>query len=181
MNILEKIKNGFTFFDGGTGTVLQKKGLQAGELPEEWNLTHREDITELHLAYINAGCHIINTNTFGANILKFSREHLEEIISAAVENALEAKKRSGREDVWIALDIGPSGKLLKPYGNLDFEDAVAVFAETVKRYGSICSARSLKAQVGPCQSSNIFIFSPSLAIGAGLSLSKLPVYAPFTQ
>lgn len=132
MNILEKIKNGFTFFDGGTGTVLQKKGLQAGELPEEWNLTHREDITELHLAYINAGCHIINTNTFGANILKFSREHLEEIISAAVENALEAKKRSGREDVWIALDIGPSGKLLKPYGNLDFEDAVAVFAETVK-------------------------------------------------
>ena len=132
MTILEKIKNGFTYFDGGTGTVLQKKGLVAGELPEEWNLTHPEEIVQLHLDYINAGSHIINTNTFGANILKFSKEKLEQIITAAVENALEAKRRSGREDVWIALDIGPSGKLLKPYGTLDFEDAVSVFAETVR-------------------------------------------------
>lgn len=132
MNILEKIRNGFTYFDGGTGTVLQKKGLMPGELPEEWNLTHREEIIDLHLSYINAGSHIINTNTFGANILKFERNHLEEIITAAVENALEAKRRSGRSDVWIALDIGPSGKLLAPYGTLDFEDAVSVFAETVK-------------------------------------------------
>ncbi len=132
MNILEKIRSGFTFFDGGTGTVLQKKGLAAGELPEEWNLTHREEIIDLHLSYLNAGSNIINTNTFGANILKFPGAHLEEIIIAAIENALEAKRRSGREDVWIALDIGPSGKLLKPYGTLDFEEAVSVFAETVR-------------------------------------------------
>ena len=132
MTILEKIKTGFTYFDGGTGTVLQKKGLKAGELPEEWNLTHREEIIDLHLSYINAGSNIINTNTFGANILKFEKAHLEEIITAAIGNALEAKRRCGREDVWIALDIGPSGKLLKPYGTLDFEDAVSVFAETVK-------------------------------------------------
>ena len=132
MTILEKIRNGFTYFDGGTGTVLQKKGLEAGEKPEEWNITHREEIIELHLSYINAGSNIINTNTFGANILKFDREKLEKIITAAVENALEAKRRSGREDVFIALDIGPSGKLLKPFGTLDFEDAVSVFAETVK-------------------------------------------------
>ncbi len=132
MTIIEKIKNGFTYFDGGTGTVLQKRGLRAGELPEEWNITHREEIIKLHLSYINAGSHIINTNTFGANVLKFEKSHLEEIITAAVENALEAKRRSGRDDVWIALDIGPSGKLLKPYGTLDFEDAVSVFAETVK-------------------------------------------------
>ena len=132
MNIIEKIRNGFTYFDGGTGTVLQKKGLAPGELPEMWNLTHPEEIIDLHLSYINAGSHIINTNTFGANILKFKRNQLEEIISAAVKNALEARRRSGRSDVWIALDIGPSGKLLAPYGSLDFEDAVSVFAETVK-------------------------------------------------
>lgn len=132
MTILEKIRNSFIYFDGGTGTVLQKKGLAAGEFPERWNITHREDIIELHLSYINAGSHIINTNTFGANILKFDKAELTEIITAAVENALEAKRRSGREDVWIALDIGPSGKLLKPYGTLSFEDAVAAFAETVK-------------------------------------------------
>lgn len=132
MNISKKIRNGFTYFDGGTGTVLQKKGLLPGELPEMWNLTHPEEIIGLHLSYINAGSNIINTNTFGANILKFERNQLEEIITAAVENALEARKRSGRSDVWIALDIGPSGKLLAPYGSLDFEDAVSVFAETVK-------------------------------------------------
>lgn len=132
MTILEKIRSGFTCFDGGTGTVLQKKGLAAGEKPEEWNITHREEIIDLHLSYINAGSNIINTNTFGANILKFEKNHLESIIEAAVENALEAKRRSGREDVFIALDIGPSGKLLKPFGTLDFEDAVSVFAETVK-------------------------------------------------
>lgn len=132
MNILEKIRNGFTYFDGGTGTVLQKKGLQPGELPEEWNITRSEDIIELHLSYINAGANIINTNTFGANILKFDEKHLEEIITAAVNNALEAKKRSGKDDVYIALDMGPTGKLLKPYGTLDFEDAVEVFAKTVR-------------------------------------------------
>ena len=88
MTILEKIKSGFTYFDGGTGTVLQKKGLKAGELPEEWNLTHREEIIDLHLSYLNAGSNIINTNTFGANILKFEKAHLEEIINAAIENAL---------------------------------------------------------------------------------------------
>lgn len=132
MNILEKIRNGFTYFDGGTGTVLQKKGLQPGELPEEWNITRSEDIIELHLSYINAGANIINTNTFGANILKFDEKHLEEIITAAVNNALEAKRRSGKDDVYIALDMGPTGKLLKPYGTLDFEDAVEVFAKTVR-------------------------------------------------
>lgn len=132
MTILEKIRNGFTYFDGGTGTVLQQKGLKAGELPEEWNITHSEDVIDLHLSYINAGVHIINANTFGANILKFDRIRLEEIISAAAENALEAKRRSSRDDVYIALDIGPSGKLLKPYGGVDFEDAVSIFAETVK-------------------------------------------------
>lgn len=132
MTILERIRTGFTYFDGGTGTVLQQKGLKAGELPEEWNLTHSEDIIDLHLSYINAGANIINANTFGANILKFDRNHLEKIIFAAAENALEAKRRSGRDDVYIALDIGPSGKLLKPYGDIDFDDAVNIFAETIK-------------------------------------------------
>ena len=110
MNILEKIRNGFTYFDGGTGTVLMKMGLKPGELPEEWNITHSEEIISLHLSYINAGSHIINTNTFGANVFKFSEERLYEIITAAVNNALEARRRSGREDVFIALDIGSSGK-----------------------------------------------------------------------
>ena len=169
MTILEKIKNGFTFFDGGTGTVLQKKGLTAGELPEEWNLTHREDIINLHLSYINAGSHIINTNTFGANILKFEKAHLQEIIDAAIENALETKRRSGREDVWIALDIGPSGKLLKPYGALDFEDAVSVFAETVK----IAADRTDIINIETMTDS----YETKVAVLAAKENSNLPVFA----
>ncbi len=137
MDILTKIRSGFTFFDGGMGTLLQEKGLKAGELPEEWNLTHPDEISDIHLSYIEAGADIINSNTFGANSLKFSKDRLKSVIKASFEAASSAKKNSGREDVYIALDIGPLGKLLKPYGELDFEDAVSVFAETVKAGASL--------------------------------------------
>ena len=96
-------------------------------------------IQKIHRDYYNAGSNVVSTNTFGANLLKFSREELEDIIRAAVENAKIAKEtsNSGKER-FIALDIGPSGKLLRPYGDFDFEDAVSLFAETVKlgvKYG----------------------------------------------
>lgn len=131
-NILERLGKEWIFFDGGTGSILQSKGLQPGELPETWNLTHREDIIDLHLGYLNAGSHIFNTNTFGANRLKYP-DNLDEIVSAAVGLAKEARRRSGREDdSYIALDIGPTGKLLKPMGDLSFDDAVDIFAEVVR-------------------------------------------------
>ena len=139
MLITNYLKNNLIFLDGGMGTLLQKQGLKAGEYPERWNLTHPEIITEIHKAYYNAGSNVISTNTFGANSLKFSDEELEEIIKAAVENAKAAKEASsGTQEKWIALDIGPTGKMLAPYGDLDFEDAVSVFAKTVKlgvKYG----------------------------------------------
>ena len=78
-----------------------------------------------------AGSHIINTNTFGANALKFP-DNLREIIGAAVENVKEARRQTGREDAYIALDIGPSGRLLQPMGDLPFEQAVGLFGEVVR-------------------------------------------------
>ena len=139
MKILDFIKNNLLILDGGMGTLLQSHGLAAGELPERWNLSHPEVIQKIHRDYYNAGSNVVSTNTFGANLLKFSREELEDIIKAAVENAKIAKKTSdGDKERFIALDIGPSGKLLKPYGDFDFEDAVSLFAETVKlgvKYG----------------------------------------------
>jgi len=139
MKILDFIKNNLLILDGGMGTLLQSHGLAAGELPERWNLSHPEVIQKIHRDYYNAGSNVVSTNTFGANLLKFSREELEDIVRAAVENARIAKETSdsGKER-FIALDIGPSGKLLKPYGDFDFEDAVSLFAETVKlgvKYG----------------------------------------------
>ena len=140
MNVLEFLKDNIVVLDGGMGTLLQNAGLKAGERPETWNITHPEVIRQIHRDYFNAGSNIVNTNTFGANLLHFSQEELEQIVKASIENAkIAAQTSKGSVNKYIALDIGPLGKLLRPYGDLDFEDAVSVFAETVKlgvQYGA---------------------------------------------
>ena len=140
MKILDYLKENLLFLDGGMGTLLQERGLLPGELPEKWNLSHPELIQDIHRAYYDAGSNVVSTNTFGANILKFSPDELEKIVAAAIKNACIAKETtSNKGEKFIALDIGPTGKLLKPYGDLDFEAAVSIFAETVKlgeKYGA---------------------------------------------
>ena len=138
MNVLELLKNNILYLDGGMGTLLQKRGLSAGELPERWNLTHSDVIVDIHKSYLDAGSNVISTNTFGANLLKFSKSELDEIIKAAVMNARRAIELSNQKNAFVALDIGPTGKMLRPYGELDFEDAVSVFSHTVElgvKYG----------------------------------------------
>ena len=131
-NIMDRIGREWLFFDGGTGSILQEKGLQPGELPETWNLLHPDRIIDLHRGYLEAGADIYNTNTFGANRLKFP-ENLDEIVTAAVKLAKEARTQAGRdEDAYVALDIGPTGKLLAPMGDLSFDDAVDIFGEVVR-------------------------------------------------
>ncbi len=133
MTFREFLKKHIVYLDGGMGTLLQEQGLMPGEYPERWNLSHPQIITGIHQAYFDSGSHVVCTNTFGANVLKFTEEELEEIIRAAVANAKAAKKQSvSAKEKFIALDIGPLGKLLKPLGDLDFEEAVAIFAKTVK-------------------------------------------------
>ena len=133
MKITEYIKNNTVILDGGMGTLLQASGLKAGELPEEWNITHPEVVCAIHKGYLDAGSNVISTNTFGANSLKFSADQLDLIISAAVENARRAIDESkGDQPKWVALDVGPTGRMLKPIGDLDFDDAVEIFAETVR-------------------------------------------------
>ena len=121
------------YFDGGTGTVLQAKGLKPGELPETWNYKYPERIVDLNYGYYKAGSNIVNTNTFGAFITKFPLD-LEKIIEGAIENANKAREkvRAERKDdnLFIAFDIGPTGKLLKPMGDLDFEDCVHLYKKT---------------------------------------------------
>ena len=140
MSVKELIYKSNVILDGGMGTLLQQKGLAPGELPERWNITHPEEIQKIHKAYYDAGSNIVNANTFGANSLKFEMCELEQIISSAIMNARIARDASVSEkEMYVALDIGPLGKLLKPYGELDFEDAVAVFADTVRlgvKYGA---------------------------------------------
>ena len=123
------------FLDGGTGSFLQARGLPAGQGPERWNLERPEEITGLHRAYYEAGCNAVTMNTFGVNSLKY--DNYAELIRAAFACAdrarseyLAAHPEAG--DRYIALDIGPTGRLLQPLGDLAFEDAVEVFAKTVR-------------------------------------------------
>ncbi|MBQ3195177.1 MAG: homocysteine S-methyltransferase family protein [Clostridia bacterium] len=133
MRFLEYLNRGKVYLDGGMGTLLQGRGLKSGEQPELWNISHPTEIREIHKAYYDAGSNVVCTNTFGANLLKFTEDKLVEIIAAAVENAAAARAEStAPQEKFIALDIGPTGKLLKPLGDLDFEEAVKVFAKTVE-------------------------------------------------
>lgn len=123
------------YLDGGMGSVLQQKGLQAGELPEILNITNPKLIQEIHYEYYLSGSNVTYSNTFGANKLKYEdTEHdYKELIVAAIDNVRAARERfEDRDEKFIALDVGPIGKLLKPVGDLDFEEAVEIFKEVIK-------------------------------------------------
>ncbi len=137
MDIVKRIQNEIVYIDGGLGSSLIKMGLPSSVLPEIWNIEQPDNIISLARGYIRAGAQVITTNTFGANELKLQecKYSLEQIIQSAVENAKKAceleNKKQG-EDVYIALSIGPSGKLIKPLGELEFEDAVKAFSKSIK-------------------------------------------------
>ncbi|MDD6564375.1 MAG: homocysteine S-methyltransferase family protein [Clostridiales bacterium] len=140
MKITDYIKDNILYLDGGLGTLLQAQGLKSGELPERWNITHSDVLVKIHRDYFDAGSNVVNTNTFGANSLKFDDNELETIIKSAMDNAKKAREMSDTaHEKWIALDLGPTGKMLAPYGDFDFEDAVNVFKKTVElgvKYGA---------------------------------------------
>lgn len=131
MTLKERLGKEWLFCDGGTGTILQEKGLKGGELPETWNLLRPDDIKALGRAYFDAGCNIVNSNTFGAN--RFKYDNVAEVVAAGVRLCREARHEAGRDDdAYVAIDIGPTGKLLAPMGDLPFNEAVEVFAEEIK-------------------------------------------------
>lgn len=134
MDILQELQNRILFCDGGMGSLLQEAGLKPGELPGTWNITHPEELVKIHRAYLEAGADIVTTNTFGVDRLKYNDStefQLEPVIRAAVANAKEAIRQSGKQ-AWIGLDMGPTGKLLKPMGDLAFEDCCAIYREVVE-------------------------------------------------
>ena len=139
MNFKELLGKQMLFFDGATGTQLQARGLQPGELPESWNFTHPDIVEDVHRSYLDVGSNIVKSNTFGANPLKLAGSGLDckETIEAAV--AIAKKACDGRENKFVALNLGPTGKLLAPYGDLPFEKAVEAYGEMV-RYGAAAGA-----------------------------------------
>ena len=138
MNFMELLNRGPFFLDGGMGTLLQAEGLKPGEAPETWNLSHPDRVTAIHRAYYEAGANMVAANTFGVHPQRYDLSACEEMIRAAVACADRARREAGCcHEMFIGLDIGPCGKLLKPLGPLDFEDAVNGFAAVI-RIGAAC-------------------------------------------
>ena len=168
MNFKSLLKKKIVVLDGAMGTQLQQAGLALGELPEEWNLSRPQTITDIHRAYLNAGADVIYTNTFGANSLKFG-DRTEEVVTAAVKCAKAACR--GLKDKFVALDIGPTGKLLKPLGDLDFEDAVKIFGRT------IAAGRAAGADLIAIETMNDLYELKAAVLAAGEYGGGLPVIA----
>lgn len=130
-NIIKYMSENLLILDGAMGTQLQDMGLGSGELPESWNTLYPDRITEIHKRYYKAGANLVLTNTFGANRLKLG-DGVERTVVSAVENAKRARECFPGEDRWVALDVGPLGKMLAPLGTLELEEAVSLFGEVIE-------------------------------------------------
>ena len=172
-HVLIQLGGKLCYFDGAMGTILQEKGLQPGELPELWGISHREEIVAIHRTYLEAGADFLKANTFGANRFKLegSGHTVAEVVTAGIENALQAAKTCGRGTVF--LDIGPTGKLLRPLGDLDFEDAVSAFGEMI-RVGTMAGAEAILIET------MTDIYEAKAALLAAKENSDLPVFVTMT-
>ena len=133
MSFSELLRQDVVLLDGGMGTLLCEKGLRPGEPTQRWNLTHPDEVAAIHRAYMDAGSHIVCANTFGVNTLKHSLEEADALIGAAFGCLRQAKSgTAGKQEILLALDIGPLGRLLEPFGDLLFDDAVSAFANVVQ-------------------------------------------------
>lgn len=128
MKFKERLGKELLFFDGAMGTMLQERGLETGEIPELWNMTHEEVILDVHKQYLEAGCDIVKANTFGINPFKMESTGYtcEELTKKGIDLVKRAIKETGK-DAYTALDIGSLGKLLEPLGELTFEEAYEAF------------------------------------------------------
>ena len=133
LNLSSLARDRIVFFDCGLGTTLHALSLAAGERPEVWNITKPEALINFHRQCLEAGSEIVSANTFGANAIHFppgGEYALCDLIFAAVATAKEAIRLAGREgSAWVAFDVGSTGRLLAPFGDLAFENAVAIFRE----------------------------------------------------
>lgn len=165
MNINEAMRCGRLYFDGGMGTELIKRGLESGKGSESALFEHPEWVVDIHRAYLASGANIIKTNTFGVNPLKY--ENYEEYITRAISLAREAMAEY--LEAYLALDIGPLGRMIKPLGDLDFEDAIAAFAKIVR------AAKNLPVDLILIETMND-AYETKAAVLAAKENSDLPVF-----
>ena len=144
MNAKERInyllKKRIVLLDGAMGTELHKYGMPQGVSPEIWALNNPKILKQIHNEYKKAGSDIIYTATFGANRLKLSEQKINDVLGVNKGLCALAKEAAGK-DCLVAADIGPLGRFIKPFGELDFEEAVSIFKEQAKAL--ICAGADL--------------------------------------
>jgi len=125
-------KDSVIFSDGSMGVFLQRYGLKGGECPDYWNIIHPEIIEDVHKKYLEAGSNLITTNTFGANRIKLREFGLDEKIKEINSKGAKIARKVAKGRAIVAGDIGPTGKLLHPLGDLTFEEAYDIYREQIE-------------------------------------------------
>lgn len=135
MTFQELLSRPLIYLDGGTGTMLQARGLRPDERTESWTIERPEDLIQIHQSYIAAGADIVNANTFGVNKFRYgdgSAYSLSRLVETAIANAKQAVRQAGKEtETLVSLDLGPSGDFMEPFGDLTYEEAFDNFRQLV--------------------------------------------------
>jgi len=126
-SLLELARKKTVIFDGGMGTMLMAAGLQAGESPEIWNLEKPSVVEDIHRKYYQAGSDVVHTNTFGGNAIKLGDRGLSDRMEVINVQAARLAREACPAGKLVAGDVGPTGKLLKPLGDLAIEEAEETF------------------------------------------------------
>ncbi|MBI1866131.1 MAG: homocysteine S-methyltransferase family protein, partial [Nitrospirae bacterium] len=131
-SFLDRVSREVLLLDGSMGALLQGRGLPAGYAPDLWNLENPAAIEAVHREYVDAGSDAILTNTFGASRLRLAEYGAEARLVEINRAAVEIARRAAGTQAYVAGDIGPLGTTLAPFGELPFDDAVAIFAEQAR-------------------------------------------------
>lgn len=166
--ILDVLGKKLLIFDGATGTVLQSMGLRPGEPSDAWNLSRPDDVYNLHRSYLSAGCDIIKTNTFVT--ARPDNENTAAIAEAGCRIARSAVTDAGHG--YVALDLGSTGHLLAPLGDLEFEEAVSLYGNVIRVGAPFCDCVLIETMTD--------VYEAKAAIIAAKESCRLPIFVSFT-
>lgn len=173
-DILERLNSGeILLSDGAWGTMFQVMGLQPGNCPEYWNLTHPEKVKVVAASYVEAGADIILTNTFGGSSYKLANYDLQDRTKEINRVGVALSREVAGKNILVAASVGPTGKFLQPLGEVSEEEMFDVFCEQISAQVEGGTDAILIETMSD-------LAEARLAIKAGRSVTSLPIMATMT-
>lgn len=167
------LKEKVLVLDGAMGTMLQNKGMNPGDCPEQFGVDHPEILTDIHRQYVEAGSDIIQSNTFGANSYKLSEYNLKNRVKEINAEAIRIARKAAGSRALVAASVGPSGKILKPMGDVEFDELYSAYQEQMvacEQAGADLLSIETMSDIGEMR----------VALIAARSSTRLPVIAHMT-